>query len=194
MNPKKEEQKFIGYYNSHEYPVAFSRRNDGSAIMLEPGAPVCTDGYLVTFPNQELEEQVSRGSIMRIRKDHPNFIDWDKKADQRKSATLVPLNREGKPQNEGEDNKMRKITTKVPEEARAVISSKSGLQLNNEAAQERLAERVHKSPKKQIKSIDLPDGVEDAGNGTYRYNNETFESVSALMLFLDMSKAAPVIR
>jgi hypothetical protein len=176
MNNTTTKPIWLGYYNAHDFPIAFSRRGDGSAVMIDPGSPaVDQNGFLAPFPTQELEDQVVAGTLTRIRVNHPKFKDWDKLAGQRKTGLRIPMNHRGEPQDDSEENKVSTRPMKPQEEARASISSKTGISLDNDAAQDRLAERKGSNQKTLRELItELPDDVEVNADGTFGHNGEKF--------------------
>lgn len=179
----------IGYYNPHEYPVAWSSRcADQGPTMLDSGEPVCDDQGFLIAESPELNEQVADGMLAYITDDMPNFKDWNKIRKQQLSGNLRPALPDGRAADGGQMAMADREAPKAPEVPEATVSSTKGVIADNEEAVAAMTE-AKPEPAPEPPGETLPEGVKDLGENTYQYDNMVFDSRSALDAYIEMQKS-----
>lgn len=161
MNP-------IGYYNPFPHPVSFTG-SKGHMVEVSPNTPVCDrDGFLIAS-SPTLDKQVSDGILKRIYDTHPNFKDHDKKVGKKKGVIRIT----------------GKQVDQMPIEEANKIASRTLKDKNKKGPPEILLDsRVGVV---DLSSKSLPQDAEVDPDGTVRYKNKKFASVTALKAYMASS-------
>lgn len=193
--------KYIGYYNSHNYPVQFSMRSARSAPMkVETRQPIVDgQGFLVPDGVPELDHQVQLGVIAKIPAGHKDFFDWNEKVEKRSKVRLGVRSDSGFPEDGPRPVIHNAKAMAAANRAEAAMNERPGAEMRSQSYTEGQDPEIGSNTfvaTDDAASQSIDDFIDEKqkagllnikGNNQIEYGGQTFRGKKALAQYLTAS-------